>query len=264
MQILVGLNKKKSRTRYKNREIHYKALLYHGLKAPWQNTATKPELCINATVQCKDIPMKQPINLPKSIRSSELARRTFVFAFHHTHPHTSLVPNKINPRVSEEHPQISKVQTALTGKKNRSSSSIHPGDAAIYESKHQQGGAAERERWSGMKTRRHLGEADDEAAELGVDPGVVLEAGRDGLAQRPERERPELHQWQHHHFSPQRHPSLSLSLSACFFSVRARAAAREETWRWGSYDRWEALALRVATTRRRRGAGWRVCCAPLA
>lgn len=34
MQILVGLNKKKSRTRYKNREIHYKALLYHGLKAP--------------------------------------------------------------------------------------------------------------------------------------------------------------------------------------------------------------------------------------
>lgn len=78
-----------------------------------------------------------------------------------------------------------------------------------------------------MKTRRHLGEADDEAAELGVDPGVVLEAGRDGLAQRPERERPELHQWQHHHFSPQRHPSLSLSLSLCLLLLRARSRCGE-------------------------------------
>lgn len=77
-----------------------------------------------------------------------------------------------------------------------------------------------------MKTRRHLGEADDEAAELGVDPGVVLEAGRDGLAQRPERERPELHQWQHHHFSPQRHPSLSLSLSLLASSPCALALRR--------------------------------------
>ena len=31
-----------------------------------------------------------------------------------------------------------------------------------------------------------------------MDAGVVLEAGRDGLAQRPERERAELHQREHH------------------------------------------------------------------
>lgn len=45
-----------------------------------------------------------------------------------------------------------------------------------------------------------LREADDEPAELGVDAGVVLQAGGDGLAQRPERQRPKLHQWKHHHF----------------------------------------------------------------
>jgi hypothetical protein len=43
----------------------------------------------------------------------------------------------------------------------------------------------------------HLRDADDETAELGVDAGVVLEAGRDGLAQRPESERAELHQREH-------------------------------------------------------------------
>lgn len=35
-----------------------------------------------------------------------------------------------------------------------------------------------------------------------MDAGVVLEAGRDGLAQRPERERAQLHQREHHRSPP--------------------------------------------------------------
>lgn len=66
-----------------------------------------------------------------------------------------------------------------------------------------------------------LCDADDEPAELGVDAGVVLEAGGDGLAQRPERERPELHQWQHHRVLSPRRP--------CSFSRRGRCGGDRET-----------------------------------
>lgn len=51
-------------------------------------------------------------------------------------------------------------------------------------------------------TERHLRDVDDESAEPGVDAGVALEAIGDGLAQRPEREQAELHQWQHHRRAP--------------------------------------------------------------
>jgi hypothetical protein len=44
----------------------------------------------------------------------------------------------------------------------------------------------------------HLGDGDDEVAELGVNGGLALEAAGDGLGQRPEGKGPQLRHRQRH------------------------------------------------------------------
>lgn len=53
-----------------------------------------------------------------------------------------------------------------------------------------------------MKDPIDLGDVDDELAELGVDPGLLLEAIGDGLAQRLQRQRPKLHHRKYHLLPP--------------------------------------------------------------